>query len=145
MPTVTTREYNPTSGRLIGNVSELDWGNVPLGSASGVKVVDMSVEDVDAISNVRVQIIASDLVPVNPSPTDIQADGSAGNGNFGAMHGTEFVARSTLTRFFAGLLAPVTVGTRSSKVSEYVYMNVKMNVSAAGAGTVSYQWLFDYI
>jgi len=145
MPTVVTREYNPTSGRLIGNVSELDWGNIPLGKASGVKVVDMSVEDVDAISNVKIQVIASDKVPVNDSPTDIQTDGSAGNGNFGAMHNAEFVARSTLTRFFAGVLVPVTVGGRSSKVSEYVYLNVKMNVSTVGAGTVTYQWLFDYV
>ena len=144
MATATTREYNPTTGRLIGNISELAFGHVPIGRASGVKVIDLSVEDVDSISNVRLQIIASDKVSVTPGATDIQADGSAGNGNFGVMHETDFVPRSTLTRFFAGVTMPVTVGTRAAKLSQFVHLNVLMNASAAGAGTVSYQWLFDY-
>ena len=145
MATATTREYNPTTGRMIGNISELAFGHVPIGRASGVKVVDLSVEDTDSISNVQLQIIASDKVTVNDSPTDLGADGSAGNGNFGVMHETDFVPRSTLTRFFWGLTFPVTVGTRAAKLSQFVHLNVLMNASAAGAGTVTYQWLFDYV
>ena len=144
MATATTREYNPTTGRMIGNISELVFGHVPIGRPSGVKVIDLSVEDVDSISNVRLQILDSDRVAVNDSPTDIQADGSAGNGNFGIMHETDFVPRSTLTRFFAGVLDPVTVGARSTKISQFVHLNILMNATAAGTGTVSYQWLFDY-
>jgi hypothetical protein len=144
MPTAVTRQYNPTSGKLIGNISEVAFGHVPLGRVSGVKAIDLSVEGVDAISNVRIQVTASDIVPVNDSPTDIGADGSAGNGNFGCEHSSDFLPRSTLTRYFAGIEDPVTVGTRASKLSQHVYLNVKMNATGVGDGSVTYQWLFDY-
>jgi len=144
MPTATTRQYNPTTGKLIGNIAELEFGHVPLGRVSGVKVIDLSVDDVDAISNVQLQITATDTVPINDSPTDIGSDGSAGNGNFGCEHSADFLSRGTLSRFFAGEDDPVTVGTRASKLSQFVYLNIKMNAVSTGSGSVTYQWLFDY-
>lgn len=143
MATAITREYNPSTGRIIGNISELNFGHVPMGSSSAVKVVDLAVEDVTAISNVRLQVVSSDNVPVNDSPSDISSDGSAGNGNVGIEHDSDFIPRRSLSRFFAGESAPVTVGSRSSAVSEYVYLNVKMNATSTGAGKISYQWIFD--
>jgi len=143
MATATTREYNPSTGRVIGNISELKFGYVPIGKASVVKVIDLVVEDVSAISNVRLQVVASDNVPVNDSPTGIDSDGSAANGNVGIEHDVDFVPRRSLSRFFAGETLPVTVGGRSNKVSEYVYLNVKMNATSMGEGRMSYQWVFD--
>jgi hypothetical protein len=143
MPTTIVREYNPTTGKFVGVVNELEFGHIPVGKYSPVRVVDLTVEGVDSISNVRLQITASDFIGVNDSPTDITADGSAGNGNFGIEHDVDFVPRNTLTRFFAGVNTPVTVGGRSSRVSQYVYLNVRMNSNKVGTGTVSYQWIFD--
>ena len=143
MTTAITREYNPSTGNTIGNISELKFGYVPIGKASSVKVIDLVVEDVSSISNVRLQVIASDHVPVNDSPTDVESDGSAGNGNLGIEHDSDFVPRRSLSRFFAGEDAPVTVGARGSRTSEYVYLNIKMNATSAGAGKISYQWVFD--
>jgi len=144
MPTATTREYNPSTGNLIGNVNSLQFGNIVIGKASGVKVIDLVVPDVTYISNVTLEITASSPITVNASPTDISADGSAGNGNFGIEYGTEFLPRRTLTRFFAGTIDRVTVGTRSGNVSTFVYLNIKMNAESTGRGTVSYRWQFDY-
>ena len=143
MATVITREYNPTTGRLIGTIGDLAFGHVPIGRVSPVKVIDLAVSSVDSISNVRLQITTSDSVTVNDSPSDIGSDGSAGNGNFGIEHETDFIPRNTLTRFFAGESTPVTVGTRSSTVSQYVHLNVKMNAPSVGAGSATYQWIFD--
>jgi hypothetical protein len=143
MATAITREYNSSTGRVIGNISELKFGHVPIGKASAVKVIDLVVEDVTAISNVRLQVVGSDNVPVNDSPTDIDSDGSAGNGNIGIEHDVDFVPRRSLSRFFAGEDLPVTVGGRSNKVSEYIYLNVKMNATSTGNGRISYQWIFD--
>ena len=143
MSTVVTREYNPSTGRVIGNISELKFGHVPMGKASAVKVIDLFVDGVDSLSNVRLQITSSDTVPVNDSPIDVASDGSSANGNIGIEHASDFVPRRSLSRFFAGESAPVTVGTRSSTVSQYVFLNVKMNVTSAGDGKISYQWIFD--
>jgi len=143
MPTAVIREYNPTTGKFVGVVNELPFGHIPVGKFSAVKVVDLSVEGADSISNVRLQITASDFIGVNDSPTDIQGDGSAGNGNFGVEHDAQFIPRGTLTRFFPGLNEPVTVGTRSPRVSQYVYLNVRMNSNKTGSGAVTYQWIFD--
>lgn len=143
MAIAVTREYNPTTGRLTATVGSLAFGRVPIGRVSPVKVVDLVVRGVDSISNVRLQITSSENVPVNDSPTDIGADGSSGNGNFGIEHEVDFIPRNTLTRFFPGEEAPVTVGTRSSTVSQFVHLNVKMNASSVGTGSALYQWIFD--
>jgi len=143
MATAIIREYNPTTGRIIGNINQLSFGHVPRGQVSSVKVVDLQVQDADAISNVRLQITSSDTIAVNDSPSDIRADGSAGNGNFGIEHEENFIPRSTLTRFFAGTESPVEVGTRSATVSEFVHLNMRMNTSSIGSGSTTYQWIFD--
>jgi hypothetical protein len=143
MPTAIVREYNPTSGKLIGTINELAFGHIPVGKSSAVKVVDLTVDGVDSISNVKLQITASDFIGVNDSPSGVNSDGSVGNGNFGIEHDTQFVARGTLTSFFSGLNEPVTVGGRTSKTSQYVYLNVRMNSAKVGSGVVSYQWIFD--
>ena len=143
MTTAITREYNPSTGKIIGNISELKFGSVPMGKSTPVKVIDLFVDGADSISNVRLQVVSSDTIPVNDAPTDVTADGSAGNGNLGIQHNSEFVPRSSLSRFFAGQEAPVTVGTRSLTVSEYVFLNARMNVLSPGNGKISYQWIFD--
>lgn len=144
MATASTREYNPSTGNLIGNVNSLQFGNVVIGKSSAVKVIDLIVADVTYISNVTLEIVSSDLVTVNASPTDIGADGSAGNGNFGVEYSSEFLPRRTITRFFAGIEDPVTVGTRAGNISNYVYLNIKMNSDSTGAGAVTYRWQFDF-
>jgi hypothetical protein len=143
MATAITREYNPSTGKVVGNISELKFGHVPIGKSSAVKVIDLVVEGVTSISNVNLQVVSSSSVPVNDSPTGIVSDGSASNGNLGIEHDSDFIPRRTLSRFFAGESSPVAVGSRSGNVSEYVFLNVKMNATSTGSGKISYQWIFD--
>jgi len=143
MATIVIREYNPTTGRLIGNVSFLNFGNVNVGEVSPVRVIDMSVPDVSYISNVRLVVSSADLIPVNNNPQDIAADGSAGNGNFGVETSSSFLSRNTLSRFFAGVGQEVTVGTRGDNVTNFVYLNVRMDSSSVGSGKVVYKWHLD--
>ena len=142
--TVVWREYNPTTGKLIGNVNSFSFGHVSIGEFSPVRVFDLSVPDASLVSNVEIEITASPQIVVNQSPVDIRADGTAGNGNFGIEMSDTFLSRSTLTRFFAGLDQPVTVQTRATNVSNYLYLNAKMNMSAPGTGSVTYKVSFDY-
>jgi hypothetical protein len=141
---IVVREYNPTTGNLIGNINALQFGNVNIGEVSPVKVIDLVVPEVSFISNVRLVISSSDLLVVNDSPVDIGADGSSGNGNFGIETSEQFISRNTLSRFFAGTNEEVEVGTKGDNVSKYTYLNVKMDTDQTGKGTVVYKWLFDF-
>ncbi len=138
------REYNPFNGNLLGNVSDFNFGNISVGEFGSVRVFDIYVPNVSNISNVKLSISSSNIIPVNPSPTDISSDGSASNGNFGIETYSNFISKNTLTRFFAGLNMPVNIGTRSNGVSNYLYLNTKMAVQNAVSGTVSYKLTFDF-
>jgi len=142
--TAVWREYNPSTGNLIGTVTSFDFGNINIGEFSGVKVFDVYVPSVSYISNVEIEIIQSPNITVNASPVDIHADGTAGNGNFGIELASNFVSRNTLTRYFAGLSQRVTVGTRGDNTSKFMFLNARMAMSSAGAGTVTYKVYFDY-
>lgn len=142
--TAVWREYNPSTGALIGTITGFDFGNINIGEFSGVKVYDIYVPSVSYITNVTVEIITSPQIVVNSAPVDISSDGSAGNGNFGIEHSEDFVSRNTLSRFFAGLSQPVTVSTRGNNISKFIYLNARMSMDNAGSGTVTYKANFDY-
>jgi len=142
--TAVIREYNPSTGNLLGTINDFDYGNINIGEFCSVRVFDIYVPEVSYISNVTLQITSSPKIVVNAAPIDIGADGSAGNGNFGIETSTTFVSRNTLTRFFAGLSAPVTVGTRLGNVSKFIYLNVRMALDAADSGSAVYKVSFDY-
>ena len=137
------REYNPTTGNLLGVVTNFDFGNVSIGEFGWVRVYDIFVPGVSQISNVKLAITSSPKIVVNESPVDIGSDGSAGNGNFGIETSSDFLPKNTLTRFFAGVNAPVTIGVRGSNMSKFIYLNVKMALSAADASSATYQITSD--
>jgi len=138
------REYNPYTGNLLGTITSFDFGNVNVGNFASVRVFDIYVPDVTQIATVKLQITLSPQIIVNEAPIDIAADGSAGNGNFGIETSETFISRNTLTRFFAGLNQPVTVGTRGNNVSKFIYMNIRMALDGASPGTVTYKVSFDH-
>lgn len=138
------REYNQYTGNLLGTITSFDFGNVNVGNFTSVRVFDIYVPDVTQISNVKLQITLSPQIVVNEDPIDIGADGSAGNGNFGIEVSETFISRNTLTRFFAGLNIPVTIGTRGGNVSKFIFMNIRMALDGATPGNVSYKVSFDH-
>lgn len=142
--TVVIREYNPSTGNLLGTINDFNYGNINIGEFCSVRVFDIYVPDVSYISNVTLQITSSPKIVVNDSPVDIGADGSAGNGNFGIETSDIFVARNTLTRFFAGLNAPVTIGARLGNVSKFIYLNARMALNNADSGSLVYKLSLDH-
>ena len=138
------REYNTSTGVLLGTITNFDFGNVSIGEFGSVRVFDIVVPGVSQISNVKLTITASPNIVVNPGPIDIGVDGSAANGNFGIETSDNFIPKNTLTRFFAGLNLPVTVGTRTGNLSRFIYLDIKMAMSATGVGTATYKVSFDY-
>jgi len=155
MPNVTIREYHPESGALLGNVTTLKFGRVTAGTRTRVKVIDVVFNDVTSVGNVKLGLISNASVTVNANPQGIGDDGSASNGNFGVEDTSSFdsaKASQPLTRFFAGLNGTVTssnannvtIGTRSSTVSNYIYLDVKVGAALSGAGNGSYKVFFDY-
>ena len=138
------REYNPSTGVLLGTVANFDFGNVTIGEFSPVRVFDIVVPEASQIANVQLEITASPYIEVNPGPVDVGPDGSSANGNFGIETSDKFISKNTLVRFFAGLYLPVTVGTRGGNVSKFIYLNSKMLTDSTIAGTATYKVLFDY-
>lgn len=155
MPTITVREYHPQSGALLGNISILNFGRITAGTTSKVKVLDIAFNDVSAVGNIKLGLIASGGLVVNNSPTDIDSDGSAGNGFFGIEDSPTFDASKSsqaLTRHFAGVntsISPsdsnnVAIGNRSLTISNYIYIDIEIGASDIKEGNGAYKIFFDY-
>ena len=155
MPTITVREYHPESGALLGNVSVLSFGRISAGTRSRVKVIDIAFTEITNVGNVKLGLLSSGGLTVNSNPTDIAADGSAGNGHFGIETTAVFdssKASSPLSRYFAGINSTVTAGdsnnvsipSRTSTVSNYIYIDIEVDASNVGSGNGAYKIFFDY-
>ena len=155
MSSLTIREYHPESGALLGNVSTLNFGRIIAGTTSRVKVVDIAFTEVSSVGNIKIGLISSGNVTVNASPTDLAADGSAGNGNFGIESTAAFdssKASQPLSRHFAGINNDITSGNssnvsvnnRSSVLSDYIYLDIQLGASNIVAGNGAYKVFFDY-
>ena len=151
---MTTREYNPTTGALIGNVSSLNFGKIIAGSHTSVKVVDFVFSGVTNVTNIKLGITSSTL-DVNTSPSDLQADGSYSNGRFGAMHTDSFdrtLASSALGRHIAGLndtglsthAYNLLIGNRTTVVSQFVYLDIELGANDLGVAAGAYKVFFDF-
>jgi len=154
MTSVTTREYNPTTGALIGNVSSLNFGKIASGSHTAVKVIDFAFSGLTEVTNIKIGILSSTL-EVNEYPTDIQSDGSSSNGSFGLMHTDSFnksLATSSLSRHVAGLNTTglssdefnVLIGNKSDTVSQFVYLDIQLGSNDLGTFAGTYKVFFDF-
>lgn len=155
MPNITIREYHPESGALLGNISILKFGRVSSGTHTRVKVIDVAFDEVSSVGNIKIGLVSSGGITVNGDPQGISADGSASNGNFGIEDTLIFdaVKSSTpLSRHFAGLNSTasasnannVSIGSRSSNVSNYIYLDIQVGATLSGAANGSYKVFFDY-
>jgi len=155
MPTITVREYHPESGALLGNISALDFGSVTAGTHSRVKVIDVAFSGASQVGNIKLGIVSNGGITVNSNPQNISADGSAENGYFGIESSADFnasKASTPLSRHFAGLNGTglagntnnVSVGSRTTALSNYIYLDVELGASNLNAGNGSYKIFFDY-
>ena len=155
MPSITVREYHPESGALLGNVSTINFGRVTAGTTSKVKVIDIAFTELTYAGNIKIGLISSGGLIVNSNPSDITANGSSSNGHFGVESTSAFdsaKASEPLSRHFAGLNGDVTagnsnnvsVGGRSSTLSDYIYLDIEIGSTDIGDGNGSYKIFFDY-
>lgn len=155
MPSVTIREYNPTTGALIGNISSLSFGRVSTGTTSPVKVVDFAFTGVSVVRNVKLGLTSSGDLTVNDGPINITSDGSSENGLFGIEHSSSFspvIAEGPLTRHFQGVNTTdtagdannVEIGKRTSVVSQFVYLDIELLSNNIGTSGGTYKIYFDF-
>ncbi|MCK9433738.1 MAG: hypothetical protein M0R32_02690 [Candidatus Cloacimonetes bacterium] len=155
MPSVTIREYNPTTGALIGNISALSFGRVSSGTTSPVKVIDFAFTGVSVVRNVKLGLTSSGDLTVNDGATGIISDGSSENGYFGIEHTSAFspiTATGPVTRHFAGVNETdtagdannVEIGKRSSVVSQFVYLDIQLLSNNIGTSGGTYKIYFDF-
>lgn len=155
MPTLSIRQYNPSSGALLGNISTLSFGRISSGTRSSIVVIDVAFTDVTNVGGIKLGLISSGGLTVCSNPTDIAADGSSGSGKFGVQYSSNFdssIAAGPLTRFFAGLNATITsadsnnvsIPTRASNLSDYIYVSVEVDSSTLGASNGALKLFFDY-
>lgn len=155
MPSVTIREYNPTTGALIGNISALSFGRVSSGATSPVKVIDFAFSGVTAVSNIKLGITSSGVLTVNESPVGVGEDGSSENGYLGIEHSVSFnpiTAEGPLTRHFQGINSTgtggdannVEIGKRNDTTSQFVYLDVEIGANRQGLSGGTYKVFFDF-
>lgn len=155
MPSVTIREYNPTTGALIGNITALSFGRVSSGTTSPVKVIDFAFSGVSEIRNVKLGLTSSGGLTVNESPENIISDGSSENGLFGIEHSQSFspiIAEGPLTRHFQGVNTSdtagdannVEIGKRSSVISQFTYLDIELLSNNVGTSGGTYKIYFDF-
>jgi len=154
MPSITIREYHPESGALLSNITTMKFGKVSSGTHTRVKVINIAFDDVSSVGNVKIGLVANAGITVNADPQGIGVDGSASNGNFGIEDTASFdsaKASEPLTRHFAGLNGTstssnsnnVSIGMRSSTVSNYIYLDIKVGSTLSGSGNGAYKVFFD--
>lgn len=152
---ITVREYNSSSGALLGNISVLNFGRVTGGTTSTVKVIDLAFSGLTNVGNIKLGIISSGGLTVNSSPTDIAADGSASNGYFGIESGLVFdstKASTQLSRHFPGVNGTITaadsnnvsIPNRNATTSAYIYIDIEANTSSLNATQGAYKVFFDF-
>ena len=155
MPNITVREYHPESGALLGNISTLTFGRITAGTTSKVKVLDIAFTDLTNVGNIKLGLISAGGLTVNSNPSDIASDGSAGTGHFGIESSSVFdstKASEALSRHFAGLNTDATagnsnnvsVGNRSSTISDYIYIDIEIDAATEGGINGAYKVFFDY-
>ena len=92
---------------------------------------------------------------VNEDPQGINSDGSSSNGHFGIQSSSSFsasTAGSPLTAHFAGSNSGstadsqynVSVGNKSSTISNYIYLDIEIGSGNIVAGNGAYKIFFDY-
>ena len=155
MPSITIREYNGSSGALLGNVSVLSFGRISAGTTSATKVIDIDFSEVPVVGNIKLAVISSGGLTVNSNPTSIAADGSSASGYFGVESSIVFdstKAAGPLSRHFAGINSTITAGNsnnvsipnRSDTVSAYIYLSIQASTSVLNTANGSFKVFFDY-
>ena len=155
MPFITAREYDPEDGSLLENASALYFGKITKGAHTRVKVIDLAFSGATSIGNIKLGLVASAGLDVNLTTGTIYSDGSSSTGNFGIMSSQDFdasIASQPLTRHFAGLNADATstndynvsVGARSTNVSDYIYLDVEVSSAQSGSANGAYKVFFDF-
>jgi hypothetical protein len=155
MPAITIREYHPESGALLNNATVLDFGVITAGTTSRVKVIDIAFSEVSTVSNIKLGIISSGGLTVNPDPEDVADDGSASNGFFGIESSSAFSATKasqSLGRHFAGINTTaligdsnnVSIGNKTSTISDYIYLDLEIGAANNNTGNGAWKVFFDY-
>lgn len=154
--TITIREYHPETGALLGNISTLNFGKVPSGTHSRVKIIDILFGNVTQVGNLKLGIISDGNIVVNADPLSQASDGTTSNGHFGIENISSFdaaKANSPLSRHFPGTNGTVistdannvNVNMRTSTVSNYIYMDIEVgSTDSTTAGNGAYKIFFDY-
>lgn len=154
-PNIIVREYHPETGALLSNVTTLSFGRITKGTHSRVKVIDISFGNATSVGNVKLGLVSDAGITVNPDPASQESDGTTWNGHFGIESSQSFDPSKTsepLSRHFAGLNASgessdvnnVTVGMRSSTVTNYIYLDVESGSSDSAAGNGGYKIFIDF-
>jgi len=141
MPSLTLREYNPTTGEVVGPVDSMSLGRVSAGTHSPVKVYDVAFVGVNRVSSLKVGLV--------------DASGISVPGKFGVWNGDKFDAQKAagpLTEHFPGLNLTmsandpnnVEVGMRADDLSNFICIDVEMGVGDYGVVGAVYKFFFDY-
>ena len=154
MPKATIREYHPTSGAFLGNVTMFGFGKSEAGTHVGVRVFDIAFDGASVVNNIKLGLVSSGNITANEGPINVNPDGTSSNGHFGIETASVFIPSKTtvpLSRHFAGVntdgtssnIFNVLVGNRAPMISNFIYLDMEKSSADVAASNGAYKLFFD--
>jgi len=117
------REYDPSTGKIIGASKSMDFGR-----SRGVKVYDAFVVGA-TVQSMELTLKSSGSIPM---PKYVGGAVTAASGSFGIEVSDTLSEKGTLSTFFSSVGASVPI-TVTNGISQYIYLSVNSGEAAAGS------------
>jgi len=130
---LSTRLHDAADGKIVGNVSALDFGSVAPGTFSPTLVLSLHVGQVASISNIVFEVLPSKSADLD-------------NGVLKWSKALIFEPKSELEAAFASDRRSVELRNLDSTTSELIYLQLDTSKPGLDAeGTFWFRWSFDYV
>jgi len=130
---LSTRLHDAADGKIVGNVSALDFGSVAPGTFSSTLVLSLHVGQVASISNIVFEVLPSKSADLD-------------NGVLKWSKALIFEPKSELEAAFASDRRSVELRNLDSTTSELIYLQLDTSKPGLDAeGTFWFRWSFDYV
>ena len=140
MANIIVRQYNPTTGAFIQNISSLGFGRIVAGSSSPVQVIDFTFTGVSSVTDIRLGLVATGGVGVSQFGYDTSTAFDLNKANGPCSN--HFTVLNSGTGYDVPANSTILIGNRDSTTSNFVYLDVLLSSNNLGSGAGSYKIYF---
>ena len=140
MANIIVREYNPTTGAFINNISSLSFGRIVAGSHSPVKVLDFTFTGVEVVTDIKLGVVTTGGI-------DVTQFGYNSSAAFDLSLATgpcpnHFTTLNSGTSSSSPANSTVSIANRDDTTSNFVYLDISLGSGDLGSGAGSYKIYF---